>query len=160
MSFKSWFGASKDPGGSWLGFCILIMICIWSLVLIHPVFKFRLSIFISKVQRTSMYFKGPFRWKTEHESMVRYDWCKLSLTCGMSLSGHILSWHLFQEAQELGICPKRVAVLVRQFSGFSQTVLRLLSNSSSLLVNLFFGFSRIIRRFWSVVSSDCVALRF
>ena len=32
MSFKSWFGASEDPGGSWLGFGILILICVWLLV--------------------------------------------------------------------------------------------------------------------------------
>ena len=32
MSFKSWFGALFWAGGSWLGFCILILIWIWSLV--------------------------------------------------------------------------------------------------------------------------------
>ena len=32
MSFKSSFGALEDAGGSWLGFCILILIWIWSLV--------------------------------------------------------------------------------------------------------------------------------
>ena len=36
MSFKSWFGASEDPGGSWLGFGILILICVWSLVFGTP----------------------------------------------------------------------------------------------------------------------------
>ena len=32
MSFKSWFGALEDAGGSWLGFGILILIWTWSLV--------------------------------------------------------------------------------------------------------------------------------
>ena len=32
MSFKSSFGALEDAGGSWLGFGILILIWIWSLV--------------------------------------------------------------------------------------------------------------------------------
>ena len=32
MSFKSWFGALEDTEGSWLGFGILILIRIWSLV--------------------------------------------------------------------------------------------------------------------------------
>ena len=32
MSFKSWFGASEDPEGSWLGFGIFVLIWIWSLV--------------------------------------------------------------------------------------------------------------------------------
>ena len=39
MSFKSWFGASEDTGGSWLGFGILILIWIWSLVFGSPIFK-------------------------------------------------------------------------------------------------------------------------
>ena len=38
MSFKSWFGASEDPGSYWLGFGILILICIWSLVFGKPIF--------------------------------------------------------------------------------------------------------------------------
>ena len=32
MSFKSWFWALEDTGGSWLGFVILLLIWIWSLV--------------------------------------------------------------------------------------------------------------------------------
>ena len=37
MSFKSWYGALEGTGGSWLGFCILIMIWIWSLVFGTPI---------------------------------------------------------------------------------------------------------------------------
>ena len=33
---KSWFGALEDAGGSWLGFGILILIWIWSLVFDTP----------------------------------------------------------------------------------------------------------------------------
>ena len=40
MSFKSWFGALEDSGGSWLGFGILILIWIWSLVFGTPIFWF------------------------------------------------------------------------------------------------------------------------
>ena len=36
MSFKSSFGALQDAGGSWLKFCILILILIWSLVFDTP----------------------------------------------------------------------------------------------------------------------------
>ena len=39
MSFKSWFGALEDAGGSWLGFGILIVIWIWSLVFGTPIFR-------------------------------------------------------------------------------------------------------------------------
>ena len=39
MSFKSSFGALEDAGGSWLGFGILILIWIWSLVFGTPIFK-------------------------------------------------------------------------------------------------------------------------
>ena len=39
MSFKSSFGALEDAGGSWLGFGILILICIWSLVLDIPMIR-------------------------------------------------------------------------------------------------------------------------
>ena len=38
MSFKSWFGALEDPGGSWLGFAILILTWIWSLIFDRPMF--------------------------------------------------------------------------------------------------------------------------
>ena len=38
MSFKSWYGALEDAGGSWLGFCILILIWIWSLVFVSSKF--------------------------------------------------------------------------------------------------------------------------
>ena len=107
MSFKSSFGALEDAGGSWLGFGILILISIWSLVFdtlmiwilalflyfegaknIHVllvliwgfggcwrcltgvwhldldwdiVTESWLSVFILKVQRTSMSFKYWFR---------------------------------------------------------------------------------------------------
>ena len=59
MSFQSWFGAFENAGGSWLGFGILIVnfwYGQWSLI--HPYSKFRLSIFILKVQRSSMSFKS------------------------------------------------------------------------------------------------------
>ena len=38
MSFKSWFGSLEDAGGSWPGFCILILILIWSLDFCSPIF--------------------------------------------------------------------------------------------------------------------------
>ena len=40
MSFKSSFGALEDAGGSWLGFGILILIWIWSLVFYLPILRF------------------------------------------------------------------------------------------------------------------------
>ena len=39
MSFKSWFGALEDTEGSWLGFGILILILIWSLVFGIPMIQ-------------------------------------------------------------------------------------------------------------------------
>ena len=39
LSFKSSFGALEDAGGSWLGFGILILILIWSLVLDIPMIQ-------------------------------------------------------------------------------------------------------------------------
>ncbi len=39
MSLKSWIGALEDAGGSWLGFGILIIIWIWSLVFSRPMFR-------------------------------------------------------------------------------------------------------------------------
>ena len=39
MSFKSSFWALADPRGSWLGFPILILIWIWSLVFDIPIFQ-------------------------------------------------------------------------------------------------------------------------
>ena len=39
MSFKSTFGDFEETGGSWLGFCILILILIWSLVFGLPIFR-------------------------------------------------------------------------------------------------------------------------
>ena len=39
MSFKSSFGALEDAGGSWLGFGILILIWIWSLVFDTPMIQ-------------------------------------------------------------------------------------------------------------------------
>ena len=39
MSFKSWLGALLGAWGSWLGFGILILIWIWSLVFDTPVFQ-------------------------------------------------------------------------------------------------------------------------
>ena len=38
MSFKSWFRALEDAGGSWPGFGILILIWIWFLVFDRPIF--------------------------------------------------------------------------------------------------------------------------
>ena len=40
MSFKSWFRAFEDAGGSWLGFGILILIWIWSRSLFESFLKF------------------------------------------------------------------------------------------------------------------------
>ena len=40
MSFKSWFVALEDTGGSWLGFGILIFTWIWSKPLLGPSPKF------------------------------------------------------------------------------------------------------------------------
>ena len=40
MSFKSSFGALENAGGSWLGFGILILILIWSLVFDLPMIQF------------------------------------------------------------------------------------------------------------------------
>ena len=40
MSFKSWFGALEDAGGSWLGFGIWIMTWIWSLIFDTPMLNF------------------------------------------------------------------------------------------------------------------------
>ena len=37
--FKSSFGALEDAGGSWLGFSILVLICILSLVFAIPLLK-------------------------------------------------------------------------------------------------------------------------
>ena len=39
MSSKSWLRPLKGFRGSWLGFCILILICIWSLVFDTPTFQ-------------------------------------------------------------------------------------------------------------------------
>ena len=39
MSFKSSFGALEDAGGSCLGFGILILILIWSLVIFTPMIQ-------------------------------------------------------------------------------------------------------------------------
>ena len=39
MSFKAWFGALEDAGGSWPRFGILILLWIWSLVCDTPMFQ-------------------------------------------------------------------------------------------------------------------------
>ena len=39
LSFKSCFGALEDAGFSWLGFCILILSWIWSMVFGTPIFQ-------------------------------------------------------------------------------------------------------------------------
>ena len=39
MSFKSWFRALEDAGGSWLGFGILILIWKWPMVFDMPMFQ-------------------------------------------------------------------------------------------------------------------------
>ena len=43
ISFKSWFWALKNFGGSWLVFGIYTLVWMWSLVLKHPCPKFCLS---------------------------------------------------------------------------------------------------------------------
>merc|ERR1712082_408160 len=60
MSFKSSLWALEDAGGSWLGFGILILVWIWSLVFHTPMFQILALILILKVQRTSMSFKSLF----------------------------------------------------------------------------------------------------
>ena len=40
MSFQSSFGALEDADGSWLGFCILILILILSVLFVTPIFSF------------------------------------------------------------------------------------------------------------------------
>ena len=60
MSFKSWFWALEDAGGSWQGIFILILIWVWSLVFETPMVQILIYIFILKVQRTSMSFKSCF----------------------------------------------------------------------------------------------------
>ena len=42
MSFKSWLGALMGAEGSWLGFCILILILIWSLL--HDTLIIKISV--------------------------------------------------------------------------------------------------------------------
>ena len=44
-TFKSWFWALMEAGGSWWGFCILIFIWIWSLVFDTPILQ-RLSLYL------------------------------------------------------------------------------------------------------------------
>ena len=39
MSFMSWFGVLEDAGGPWMGFGILILIWIWSMVFDIPIFR-------------------------------------------------------------------------------------------------------------------------
>ena len=47
MSFKSSFGALEDAGTSWLGFCIWILIWIWSVIFGTPMSNwFKLNSFI------------------------------------------------------------------------------------------------------------------
>ena len=58
MSFKSWFGALEDAGGSWLGFGILILIWLWSLVFGSPMSQNCLFSLIFEVKRSSMSFKS------------------------------------------------------------------------------------------------------
>ena len=75
MSFESPFGAFEDALSSWLGFGMLILVWIWSLVFYTPMFKFCLSwfswckehpshfvsILILKVQKIPCFFKSWFR---------------------------------------------------------------------------------------------------
>ena len=51
MSLKSSFGALEDTGGSWLGFGILILICIWSLVFDTAMFWILVLYLFLKVQK-------------------------------------------------------------------------------------------------------------
>ena len=53
MSIKSSFGALEDAGGLWLGFGILILIWIWSLVFDTLRIQILCSILILKVQKIS-----------------------------------------------------------------------------------------------------------
>ena len=60
MTFKSSFGALEDTGGDWLGFDILILIWIWSLLLDTIMIQI-LALYLGlKVQRTSVSFKSSF----------------------------------------------------------------------------------------------------
>ena len=54
MSFESWFGALEDAGGSWLGFGSWYWFGYGHWCLIHLCLEFCLSVWILKVQRTSM----------------------------------------------------------------------------------------------------------
>ena len=65
MSFKSLSRGLEYAGGSWLGYGILILIWICSLLFDTPL-KFWLSILILKVQRTSMYYR-PWFWALEND---------------------------------------------------------------------------------------------
>ena len=58
-SFQFWRGASEVSGGSWLGFGILILIWIWSLVF-DTAMVWMLALLIFNVQRKSMSFKSAF----------------------------------------------------------------------------------------------------
>ena len=58
MSLKSWYWAFGVTGGSWLGFGILILIWIWSLVFGRPIFQI-LGLYLD--------FEG---WKNIHDLWV------------------------------------------------------------------------------------------
>jgi len=82
MSFKAWFGALEDAGGSLLRFRIMSWYGYDHWSLIYPCFEFWLFILILKVQRTSMSFKSWF-WSLND---ARCSWLGLGIL--------ILIWHL------------------------------------------------------------------
>ena len=60
MSFKSWFVAFEDAWSSWLGFGILILILIWSLVFTTPIIHILALYLDFKAQGTSISLKSLF----------------------------------------------------------------------------------------------------
>ena len=60
-TFKSWFWALMEAWGSWWGFYTWFLFWYGHWSLIRPYFEDCLSIFILKVQRTSMSFKSSFQ---------------------------------------------------------------------------------------------------
>ena len=60
MSFKSYFGALEDAGGSWMGFGIYFLIWIWSLVFGTPMIQILALSLDFEGEKTSMSFKSWF----------------------------------------------------------------------------------------------------
>ena len=61
MSFKSWFGAFEDAGGSWLGCGILILIWIWSLVFGTLIFRI-LALYLNFEGANNIHVLQVFIW--------------------------------------------------------------------------------------------------